>query len=113
MDEVVHAAQEVRKNWDQTVDQLKEHVRAIEKCGGSGKGTEEANTLPRLNGAARDGLAQLRSLQFKLDLLAQQLPTEEEVQIALSTLEYWKKQYERFNHSPSSRSTAFSLVVGC
>ncbi|CAA7403287.1 unnamed protein product [Spirodela intermedia] len=94
MDEVVHAAQEVRMDWDRTVDQLKEHVKAIEKCGGSGKGTEEANTLPRLNGAARDGLAQLRSLQFKLDLLAQQLPTEEEVQIALSILDYWKEQHE-------------------
>ncbi|MQL76810.1 hypothetical protein Taro_009194 [Colocasia esculenta] len=94
MDEVAHAAGEVKKEWSQTVAQVMENVRAIEACGSSGRGTEEANALPRMNGAAQDGLASLRSLQFRLDLLAQQLSTEEEVQSAQSTLNSWKEQYE-------------------
>uniref|UniRef100_A0A1D1Y428 Vesicle transport protein SEC20 n=1 Tax=Anthurium amnicola TaxID=1678845 RepID=A0A1D1Y428_9ARAE len=94
MDEVVHAVEEVKREWRETIAQVIEHVRAIEGCGSSGRGTEEANALPRLNGAAQDGLASLRSLQFRLDLLAQQLPTEEEVQSAQSTLNSWKEQYE-------------------
>ncbi|KAJ4968593.1 hypothetical protein NE237_015294 [Protea cynaroides] len=33
-------------------------------------------------------------MQFRLDLLAQQLPTEEEVQSAQSVLESWKEIYQ-------------------
>ncbi|KAG1359697.1 putative vesicle transport protein SEC20 [Cocos nucifera] len=95
MDEVVQAVENVEKEWDQTVLQIQEHVKAIEGCGKSGKGTEEANSLPRLNGAAQDGLASLRSMQFRLDLLSQQLPTIEKSQSAYSTLELWKKQYQK------------------
>ncbi|ONK63840.1 uncharacterized protein A4U43_C07F19480 [Asparagus officinalis] len=97
MDEVVVAVESVRKEWDQTFVQTQEHVRAIESCGKSGRGTEEANSLPRLNGAAQDGMAVLRSLQVKLDLLAHQLPTEEEVQSANAMWKSWKEQYQRYN----------------
>jgi len=82
MDEVVQAV-EAAKEWDQTFAQTREHVKEIEGCGKSGRGTEEANSLPRLNGAAQDGMAVLRSLQFKLDLLAQQLRTVMKI-VALS-----------------------------
>ncbi|ONK73664.1 uncharacterized protein A4U43_C04F33990 [Asparagus officinalis] len=99
MDEVVVAVDNAKKEWDQTFVQTQEHVRAIESCGKSGKGTEEANSLPRLNGAAQDGMAVLRSLQFKLDLLAQQLPTEEEVQSANAILKSWKEQYQSLHMS--------------
>ncbi|KAE8714661.1 MUTL protein isoform 1 [Hibiscus syriacus] len=54
--------------------------------------TKIKNSLPRLNGLAQDGLALLNSLQFNLDLLAPQLPTDEEVQSAKAILETWKSQ---------------------
>lgn len=95
MDEVAQAVAKVKKEWDQSVVQIQDHIRLIESCGTSGKGTEEANSLPRLNGAAQDGLAVLRSLQFKLDFFAQQLSTEEETQSAQLALEFWKEQYQR------------------
>lgn len=95
MDEVVEAVENAKKEWDETFSLTQEHVKAIEGCGKSGRGTEDANSLPRLNGAAQDGMAVLRSLQFKLDLLAQQLPTEEEAQAAQAMLKSWKQQYQR------------------
>ena len=94
MDEVAQAVANIKKEWDQSILQIQEHIKSIESCGTSGRGTEEANSLPRLNGAAQDALALLRSLQFKLDFLAQQLSTEEEMQSAQLTLEFWKEQYQ-------------------
>eukprot|EP00262_Sarcandra_glabra_P005054 TRINITY_DN16313_c0_g1_i1.p1 TRINITY_DN16313_c0_g1~~TRINITY_DN16313_c0_g1_i1.p1 ORF type:complete len:240 (-),score=46.09 TRINITY_DN16313_c0_g1_i1:270-989(-) len=94
MEEVAQAVEKVKKEWDLTFAQIKDNVKLIEGCGRSGRGTEEANSLPRLNGAAQDGLALLRSMQFRLDLLAQQLPTEEEAQSAQSTLKAWKDQFQ-------------------
>ncbi|XP_077210590.1 uncharacterized protein LOC143846064 isoform X2 [Tasmannia lanceolata] len=99
MEEVTQAFEKVVKEWDQTFAQTQESVRAIEGCGKSGRGAEEASSLPRLNGAAQDGLALLRSLQFRLDLLAQQLPTEEEVQSAQATLKSWEEQYKSLHLS--------------
>ncbi|XP_042967350.1 uncharacterized protein LOC122300626 isoform X2 [Carya illinoinensis] len=55
-------------------------------------GRRNSNSLPRLNGLAQDGLASLSSLQFKLDLLAPQLPADDEVQSATAYLESWKNQ---------------------
>ncbi|XP_072984046.1 uncharacterized protein [Typha latifolia] len=95
MDEVAQAVAKLKKEWDQTVMQLDEHITAIESCGKSGKGAEEANILPRLNGAAQDCLALLKSMQFRLDLLAQQLPKAEEVKFGLSTLDSWKELYQK------------------
>ncbi|XP_042398499.1 uncharacterized protein LOC121988870 [Zingiber officinale] len=99
MDDVAQTVAKVKKEWDQSVVQIQDRIRLIESCGTSGKGTEEANSLPRLNGAAQDGLAVLRSLQFKLDFLAQQLSTEEEIQSAQLTLEFWKEQYQSLHKS--------------
>ncbi|KAJ4783871.1 Vesicle transport protein SEC20 [Rhynchospora pubera] len=112
MDEVSLAVENLKKEWDQTVSQLQDRIREIENCGKSGKGTEEANALPRLNGAAQDCLASLRSMQgdinpvlltcssapeFRLDLLAQQLPTMEEVQSGQALVEIWKDQYQKLH----------------
>ncbi|KAJ3706715.1 hypothetical protein LUZ61_010420 [Rhynchospora tenuis] len=97
MDEVSLAVENLKKEWDQTVSQLKEKIQEIECCGKSGKGTEEANALPRLNGAAQDCLASLRAMQFRLDLLAQQLPTMEEVQSGEALVEVWKDQYQKLH----------------
>eukprot|EP00268_Persea_americana_P019940 TRINITY_DN2027_c0_g1_i1.p1 TRINITY_DN2027_c0_g1~~TRINITY_DN2027_c0_g1_i1.p1 ORF type:complete len:299 (+),score=70.91 TRINITY_DN2027_c0_g1_i1:393-1289(+) len=98
-EEVAQAVEKVKKEWDQTFNQTQDHVKAIEKCGKSGKGTEEANSLPRLNGAAQDGLALLRSFQFRLDLLAPQLLTDQQVQSAQHMLKSWKEQYQSLHLS--------------
>jgi hypothetical protein len=95
MDEVTQAVENLKKEWSQAVSQLEESIAAIKSCGKSGKGTEEANSLPRLNGSAQDALQLLKSLQFRLDLLAQQLPTFEEVQSGQATLESWDEQYKK------------------
>ncbi|KDP33339.1 hypothetical protein JCGZ_12888 [Jatropha curcas] len=101
MDKVVEEVEKVKKEWDEAYAKTQGHIKAIEEYGksrrgGGGEGevdaTKEKNSLPRLNGLAQDGLALLQSLQFKLDLLAPQLPTEENVKSAQVLLESWKKQ---------------------
>ncbi|GJM95753.1 hypothetical protein PR202_ga12531 [Eleusine coracana subsp. coracana] len=78
MDEVIQAVKNLKKEWNQAVTQLKENIAAIESCGKTGKGTEEANSLPRLNGS---------------------LPTFEEVQSGQATLESWEEQYKKLRAS--------------
>ena len=95
MDEVTQAVENLKKEWSQAVSQLEESIATIKSCGKAGKGTEEANSLPRLNGSAQDALQLLKSLQFRLDLLAQQLPTFEEVQSGQATLQSWDEQYKK------------------
>ncbi|KAK9084414.1 hypothetical protein Scep_030885 [Stephania cephalantha] len=93
MDEVVQAVEKVKTEWEETYAQAVLHVKAIEEYGLSRKEADEGNSLQRLNGLAQDKLSLLRSLQFRLDLLAPQLPTDEEVQSAHSMLKSWKDQY--------------------
>ncbi|KAF3784032.1 transport protein [Nymphaea thermarum] len=93
VDEVVEAVEKLKKEWDNTLNEMVEHVREIEGYGKPGK--EALNTLPRLNAAVQDGLSLLRSLQFRLDLLSEQLPTEEEINSAKLMLKSWKDQYNR------------------
>ncbi|CAL4896587.1 unnamed protein product [Urochloa decumbens] len=99
MDEVTQAVENLKKEWSQAVSQIEQSIAAIGSCGKTGKGTEEANSLPRLNGSAQDALQLLKSLQFRLDLLAQQLPTFEEVQSGQATLESWDEQYKKLRAS--------------
>lgn len=99
MDEVTQAVENLKKEWNQAVTQLNENITAIESCGKNGRGTEEANSLPRLNSSAQDALQLLKSLQFRLDLLAQQLPTFEEVQSGQATLESWDEQFKKLRAS--------------
>ncbi|RZC89776.1 hypothetical protein C5167_035771 [Papaver somniferum] len=94
-DEVTQAVEKVIKEWEETSSSVENNVKAIQAFGTSVDGmTKEENSHQRLNGLAQDGLALLRSLQFRLDLLAQQLLTEEQVQSAQSTLKFWKDQYQ-------------------
>ncbi|KAL5212653.1 hypothetical protein ABZP36_023500 [Zizania latifolia] len=95
MDKVTQAVENLKKEWSQAVTQLEECIAAFESCGKMGKGTEEANSLPRLNGSVQDALQLLNSLQCKLDPLAEQLPTFEEVQSGQATLRSWKEQYQK------------------
>ncbi|PIA40041.1 hypothetical protein AQUCO_02500039v1 [Aquilegia coerulea] len=99
MDEVVLEVEKVKKEWDESYKQTLKHVKSIEEYGKVEKGgiqEEETNSLQRLNGLAQDGLALLRSLQFRLDILAPQMPTQDEVQSSQSLLKSWKDQYQRF-----------------
>ncbi|PWZ16882.1 hypothetical protein Zm00014a_042333 [Zea mays] len=99
MDGVTQAVENLKKEWGQAVSQLDENITAIESCGKTGKGTEEANSLPRLNGSAQDALQLLKPLQFQLDLLSQQLPTFDEVQSSQATLKSWDEQYKKLRIS--------------
>lgn len=98
MDKVVEAVEKAKKEWDEAYSRTQEHIKAIEEYG---KSREEKNSLPRLNGLAQDGLALLSSLQFKLDLLAPQLPSDHEVQSATALLHSWKSQSQKYNSSLS------------
>lgn len=92
MDKVVEAVEDVKKQWGECYVRTEGQIKAIEEYG---KDREEGNSLPRLNGLAQDGLALLNSLQFKLDILAPQLPNVDEVEAAKSVLESWKEQCQR------------------
>ncbi|CAI0436898.1 unnamed protein product [Linum tenue] len=97
MDEVVEAAEKAKQEWEEAYAKTQIHIKSIEEYRKSGDGIEgassqEKNSLPRLNGLAQDGLALLQSLEFKLDLLAPQLPADDQVKSAQSLLESWKKQ---------------------
>ncbi|XP_050239212.1 uncharacterized protein LOC126688533 [Quercus robur] len=98
MDKVVEAVETAKKEWDEAYSRAKEHIKAIE---GYGKHREEqnSNSLPRLNGLAQDALALLSSLQFRLDLLAPQLPTDDQVQSATTLLDSWKNESHNLRQS--------------
>ncbi|KAH9764022.1 vesicle transport protein sec20 [Citrus sinensis] len=93
MDEVVEAVEKAKKEWDEAYAKTQEHIKAIENYGKSREEKEKSsNSLQRLNGLAQDGLNLLNSLHLKLDLLAPQLPTSDQVQSAQSLLPSWKKE---------------------
>nr|GLL39778.1 uncharacterized protein LOC109165532 [Ipomoea trifida]GLL39779.1 uncharacterized protein LOC109165532 [Ipomoea trifida] len=84
MDEV---AEKVKKEFEETSKKAEDHINSIQEYGKTGvelssATTKEKSSLPRLNGVAQDNLNLLQSLQFKLDLLAPQLPTDDQVQDA-------------------------------
>ena len=87
---VTQAVENLKKDWSQVVTQLEVCIAAIESCGKMGKGIEKGSSLPRLNGSAQDALQLLNALQCRLDLLAEQLPSFEEVQSGQATLGSWK-----------------------
>lgn len=103
MDEVVEAVEKAKKEWDEAYASTQEHIKAIENYGKSREDKEKSsNSFQRLNGLAQDGLALLNSLQFKLDLLAPQLPSHDQVESAKSVLQSWKKECNKyFIFSPS------------
>ncbi|KAL9411017.1 hypothetical protein AB3S75_044736 [Citrus x aurantiifolia] len=100
MDEVVEAVEKAKKEWDEAYAKTQEHIKAIENYGKSREEKEKSsNSLQRLNGLAQDGLNLLNSLHLKLDLLAPQLPTSDQVQSAQSLLQSWKKEYNNLRLS--------------
>lgn len=96
MDEVVEQVENAKKEWEETCNKAQQHINSIQTFG---KSTTEksASSLPRLNALAQDELGLLNSLQFKLDLLAPQLPSHDQVESALSLLQSWKNQIQRYH----------------
>lgn len=102
MDEVEEEVEKAKKEWDEAYVKLVEQIKAIEGYGKSNSTESEEkrkDSLPRMNGVAQDCLALLNSLQFKLDLLSPQLPTDEQVQSAKSLLESWTNRSQRYAFS--------------
>lgn len=95
----MEAVEKAKKEWDETYKRTKDTIESIERYGCKSKGESEVNSLPRLNAIAQDGVALLSSLQFNLDLLAPQLPTDDEVQAAQSLLDSWKQQIQSLRAS--------------
>ena len=96
MDKVEEEVEKAKKEWDETFAKLVDQIKAIESYGKSMEIEDKRkDSLPRMNGVAQDCLALLNSLQFKLDLLAPQLPTDEQVQSAKSLLESWTNRSQR------------------
>ncbi|CAA7045736.1 unnamed protein product [Microthlaspi erraticum] len=97
MDEVVVEVEKTKREWEEAYEKTIGHVLAIQEYGKSKRGDgdgEEKISLQRLNGLAQDGLSLLNSLQFNLDLLSPQLPSDDQIQSTQSLLETWKNQYQ-------------------
>ncbi|XAR72178.1 hypothetical protein NMG60_11018729 [Bertholletia excelsa] len=101
MDKVVEAVEKVKNEWDEAYGRVQETIKSIEDYGKStgSSAPEQKSSLPRLNGIAQDGLASLSSLQFNLDILAPQLPSDDEVQATQSLSESWKQQIQSLRSS--------------
>jgi protein transport protein SEC20 len=95
MDKVVEEVDKAKKEWDEAYANTKTHIESIKNYGKKSSISLEqqpTNSLPRLNGLTQDGFALLNSLQFRLDLLAPQLPTDDQIQSAQQLLQTWKNQ---------------------
>ncbi|KAG5236415.1 sec20 family protein [Salix suchowensis] len=88
MDEVVEAVEKAKKEWEETYSKAQQHMKAIQDYDAA---SSSSVSLPRLNGLAQDCLALLQSLQFQIDLLAPQLPTDDQIKSALQLLDSWKQ----------------------
>lgn len=98
MEKVEEEVEKAKKEWDEAFARLVEQIKAIESYGKSTEIEEKMkkDSLPRMNGVAQDCLALLNSLQFKLDLLAPQLPTDHQVESAKALLESWTSRSQRY-----------------
>lgn len=94
MDQVVEEVENVKKEFEETYKQTQQHIKSINEYGKSRLVAEEKSSLPRLNGVAQDGMNLLQSLQFKLDLLAPQLPSDDHVEKIQSLAQSWKSQIQ-------------------
>lgn len=96
MDEVVEQVENAKKEWEDTYNKAQENINSIQDFGKS-RTEKSASSLPRLNALAQDELGLLNSLIFKLDLLAPQLPLNDQVESAVSLLKSWKNQIQRYH----------------
>lgn len=102
MDPVEEEVEKLKKEFEETHKQILEHIKLIQGYGkqsrslsSSSEGVQQSkNSLPRLNGLAQDCLHSLQSLHFKLDLLAPQLPSDDQVHQAHDLAHSWEKQIQ-------------------
>ncbi|CAI9118015.1 OLC1v1019515C2 [Oldenlandia corymbosa var. corymbosa] len=103
MDPVVEEVEKVKRDFEETEKQILEHIKLIEGYGKSSaslsseqgeQDQQSKDSLPRLNGLAQDCLSSLQSLHFQLDLLAPQLPVDDQVKQAQDLAESWQKQIQ-------------------
>ncbi|CAN4091032.1 unnamed protein product [Withania somnifera] len=94
MEQVVEEVEKVKKEFEETYKQTEEHIKSISEYGKSRLVAQEKSSLPRLNGVAQDGMNLLQSLQFKLDLLAPQLPLDDQVEKTQSLAQSWKSHIQ-------------------
>lgn len=90
-------AETVKKEYKEAGKKLEQNINSIRDYGKSGLGfpsEEQKSSLPRLNGVAQDCLNLLQSLQFRLDLLAPQMPSDDQVQDAQFLADSWKDQID-------------------
>lgn len=94
--------EKVKREWNEAYVKTQNHINEIGEYGKSGRSKEdEKNSLARLNGIAQDGLALLSSLHFNLDLLAPQLPTQQQVESARELFQSWKTLTQKYSFSLS------------
>lgn len=97
MDEVIVEMEKTKIEWEDTYEKTIQHIKAIQEYEESRRGNREKKiSLQGLNILAQDGLSLLNSLQFNIDLLAPQLPSDDHVQSTLLLLQTWKNQYHRY-----------------
>lgn len=105
MDPVIEEVEKLKKEFEETHNQIWEHIKLIQEYGKSNRSLsseeeevqQSKNSLPRLNGLAQDCLNLLHSLYFKLDLLAPQLPSDDQVHQAHNLARSWEKQIQRYS----------------
>ncbi|GAA0155727.1 hypothetical protein LIER_13395 [Lithospermum erythrorhizon] len=99
LDQVVKEVEKINQEYQETCNQTLLHINSIQEYGKNAKLQNPSSSLQRLNGVAQDGLNLLKSLQFKLDLLAPQLPSHQQVQKTQSLAESWKEEIQRLRVS--------------
>lgn len=109
MDPVVEEANKVKKEFEETHNQILEHINLIQEYGKArtslllspetalAEENQSKISLPRLNGLAQDCLNLLQSLHFKLDLLVPQLPSDDQVKQAQDLAQSWEKEIKRYH----------------
>ncbi|XP_073132793.1 uncharacterized protein [Henckelia pumila] len=102
MDPVVEEAEKIKEDFQETYAQTRKHIDSIQEYGKTSRITEPDSTeekgsrdsLPRMNGLVQDGLKTLQSLQFRLDLLAPQIPSVDDAEKAQLLAQSWKNQFQ-------------------
>ncbi|KAL3700044.1 hypothetical protein R1sor_018066 [Riccia sorocarpa] len=111
MDEDIRAAAElVQKQWQEATSDLPEKIQAVETCGSAGATLAKA-ALPRLNAAVQDRFTAMQSLVLQLELISQQLSSEEMGADCVHKLHDWKKQLNEFRLSLRNANKSAKLNI--
>ncbi|XP_075498292.1 uncharacterized protein LOC142536816 [Primulina tabacum] len=100
MDQVVEEVEKIKEDFRETYTETRKHIHSIQEYGKritepdniEGEGSKDS--LPRINGLVQDGIKMLQSLQFRLDLLAPQIPSVDDAEKAQSLAQSWQNQIQ-------------------